>query len=70
MLDRPEGKAALLAELDRATDEYEQQNVVNVLTRVDALGDISDDWVKRTKQNKKTNEYLKRLADRLAKERK
>ena len=70
ILGHPQGKTALIDELDRAKNENEEQNVVNTLTWIDALGDIPDAWVKRTKKNKKAGEYLKRLATRLASERK
>lgn len=70
ILDQPQGKKSLLEELDRAANEYEEQNVVNTLTRIDALNDISDAWVNRTRKDKKTGEYLQRLAKRLASERK
>lgn len=69
LLGRAEGKATLLAELERATNEYSQQNVINTLTRIDALNDIPDAWVKRILKDKNAGEYLKRLARRLEKER-
>jgi hypothetical protein len=63
-------KAALIKELDLAENAYEELNVVNALTSIDALGDIPHAWVQRTKKNKKAGEYLKRLAIRLSSERK
>ena len=69
VLGSPEGKVALIEELDRSNDEYSQLNLVNTLTRIDALKDIPDSWVKRIKKDKKAGEYLTRLAERLASER-
>jgi N-sulfoglucosamine sulfohydrolase len=69
LLGKPAGKTALLAELTRATGEEAQQNVVNVLTSIDALQDIPASWVTRTLNSKGAGEYLKRLAKRLRQER-
>lgn len=61
--------AALLQDLSQSDDEYAQQNVINVFTRLDALDEISDDWVKATLAKKKTGPYVKRMAEMLAEER-
>ncbi len=68
-LGRPEGKTALLGELECAKTEFEAQNVINTLTWIDALDEIPAEWVKRTNEDKQAGEYLKRLATRLAKDR-
>jgi hypothetical protein len=69
ILGNPAGKAALFSELEHTEDEYTQLNLVNTLTQIDALGDLPDSWVKRTLSDKKSSEYLKRLATRLKQER-
>jgi N-sulfoglucosamine sulfohydrolase len=69
VIGRPEGKTALLAELDHAKSDEALQTAVNALTRINALDDIPETWVERTLKDKNAGEYLKRLAMRLAKER-
>ncbi len=69
-LGNPQGKSVLLAELDKYGNEYDQGNAANALTQIGALDDISDRWVKRTARDQHASEYLKRLANRLASERK
>ncbi len=64
-----QGKAAIIAELDKATDVTAQQNTVNVLDFIGATHEISDRWVQRTLNNPKEGEYLQRLAKRLDRER-
>lgn len=68
-IGKPAGKMTLLAELTRATGEAAQQNVINVLTSIDALNEIPAAWVTRTLNDKSAGEYLQRLAKRLRKER-
>ncbi len=70
VMENPRGKAALLAELEKSGSEYDQQTVTNALTRIGAIDEIPDSWVKRTRRDKNAGAYLKRLAERLAKERK
>lgn len=69
-MDKPEGAyEVLLKELSAGENEYAQQNVVNVLTQLDATDKVSDEWIKETLGRKKGGSYLKRLAQQLAKER-
>ena len=67
---KKEGKAVVIAELDRTTESAALQNCVCVLTGMDALGEISDAWVRRILKDKQSGEYLQRLAERLRDERK
>jgi N-sulfoglucosamine sulfohydrolase len=67
---KDEGKAVVIAELDRTTESAALQNCACVLTTMDALGEISDAWVKRILKDDNSGEYLKRLAVRLKGERK
>jgi arylsulfatase A-like enzyme len=70
MIGKPEGKPALLAELDRPIDEKSLLNAINALTRIDALDDIPDAWFKRASADGKSGDYVKRLAADLSKARK
>jgi arylsulfatase A-like enzyme len=65
-----EAKAALLATLDQPLNQEETQYLLNALTSVNALETIPDAWVRKVRANKKANEYIKRIADRLHQERK
>ena len=70
LVGRPaEAKAALLATLDQPLNEEETQYLLNALTSVKALETIPDAWVDKIRANKKANEYIKRIADRLHQER-
>jgi arylsulfatase A-like enzyme len=64
-----EAKAALLAELDQPLNEYATQFVLNTLTAAGALEAIPDAWVEKIRADKKANEYLKRVANRLHQDR-
>ena len=64
-----EAKAALLATLDQPLNQEETQYLLNALTSVNALETIPDAWVRKVRANKKANEYIKRIADRLHQER-
>ena len=44
---REQAVAAIIAELDRTTDDYVSLNAVNALTHIDALSTIPDAWVTR-----------------------
>lgn len=59
----------LLSELHDSKNEYAQQNVINIYTQLDALEKIPDSWVKSSR-GRNAGKYIKRLADKLAKERK
>ncbi len=69
-LGNPSGKAALLSELESVKEVNAERNLVNTLMRLNVLNDIPDTWVKRTLNDKKASEYLKRLATRVNQERK
>lgn len=60
-----EAKAALLATLDQPLNEEATQFALNTLTAVGSLDAIPDTWVAKVRANKKANEYLKRIANRL-----
>jgi N-sulfoglucosamine sulfohydrolase len=62
--------AALMAELNEHNNEYAQQNAINAITQINALPHIPNSWIKATQRNKNAGNYLGRLADKLAKERK
>ena len=62
--------AALMAELNEHNNEYAQQNAINAITQINALPHIPNSWIKATQRNKNAGNYLKRLAAKLAKERK
>jgi N-sulfoglucosamine sulfohydrolase len=64
-----QGKAALLAELEGKEQDDAELYAINALTRINALDIIPDTWVQRTLKNKNRSEYLKRLAEQLAKKR-
>jgi hypothetical protein len=64
-----EAKASLLATLDQPLNQEATQFALNALTSIDALDDIPDAWVTKVRSNKKANEYIKRIADRLHQER-
>jgi thioredoxin-like negative regulator of GroEL len=64
-----EAKTALLASLDQSLNQEETQYLLNALTSVNALESIPDAWVRKVRANKKANEYIKRIADRLHQER-
>jgi arylsulfatase A-like enzyme len=67
---RPDvARKVMLETLDQPLGEYEAQFALNTLTAINALGAIPDTWVARTRADKKANEYLKRIADRLHQER-
>ena len=62
----------LLTELSDNSNEYAQQNVINIYTQLDQLAKIPDAWVKETSGEAKkgvSGSYVKRLANRLAAER-
>lgn len=61
--------ATLLRDLSESEEEYVQQNVINAFTRLDALDEISDEWVKHTLGRKRVGPYIKRMAEMLAEER-
>jgi N-sulfoglucosamine sulfohydrolase len=61
-----QGKAALLAELEKRNNDEAELYAVNALTKINALDSIPDAWVKRTLEEKKKSEYLKRLAEQTA----
>jgi N-sulfoglucosamine sulfohydrolase len=63
------GKSALLAEMERPSNEYAQQLVINTLGQIDALDEIPDAWIERILQNPKAGKYLIRLAKILKKQR-
>ena len=63
------GKSALLAELAGPESDEAELYAVAALTRINAVDAIPDTWVKRTLENKKKSEYLRRLAGQLADER-
>ncbi|WP_309718536.1 sulfatase-like hydrolase/transferase [Armatimonas sp.] len=60
------GKAVLLAELDKPTNEYAQQLLVNTIGRLSLEEAIPALWVERILKDDSANEYLKRLATRLS----
>lgn len=64
-----QGKAALLAELEGQEHDDAELYAINSLSKINALSEIPDTWVKRTLKNKKKSEYLTRLAKQLAEER-
>jgi N-sulfoglucosamine sulfohydrolase len=64
-----EAKAALLATLDQPLNQEATQYALNALTTVGALEAIPDAWVEKVRSNKKANEYLLRIANRLHQER-
>ena len=68
-LGKPDGAFELLfQELSDDSNEYAQQNVVNIYTQLDALEKIPNSWIKKSR-GKDSGKYIKRLADKLAKER-
>lgn len=70
LVGRPaEAKAALLATLDQPLNQEATQFALNTLTAVGSLDAIPDTWVAKVRANKKANEYLKRVANRLHQER-
>ncbi|GHC46144.1 sulfatase [Roseibacillus persicicus] len=70
VMDKPaEAYELLLTELNKEGNEYAQQNVVNVLTQLDAHDRIPDEWVIKFSKKKKAGAYVKRLAEMLAEER-
>ena len=60
------GKAVLVAELDKPSNEYAQQLLVNTITRLNLDEAIPASWVERILKDDNANEYLKRLASRLS----
>ncbi len=60
------GKAVLVAELDKPSNEYAQQLLVNTITRLNLDEAIPASWVERILKDDNANEYLKRLANRLS----
>jgi arylsulfatase A-like enzyme len=67
---KEKGKAAIVAELQRKSNEYSQLNVINSLIQLDLLDSISDTWVKSTLKDKKAGKYVIRLAERIKQQRK
>ncbi|MGJ8725112.1 MAG: sulfatase-like hydrolase/transferase [Roseibacillus sp.] len=72
-LGHPEGAFdLLLKELSDGSNEYAQQNVVNIYTQLDKLDRIPDEWVKKISgpaPKGYSGAYVKRLANKLAEER-
>ena len=64
-----EAKASLLATLDQPINQEASQFALNTLTAIGALHAIPDAWVDKIRADKKANEYLKRIANRLHQER-
>lgn len=64
-----DAKAALLATLDQPLNQEATQFALNTLTNIGALDAIPDAWVEKARSNKKANEYILRIADRLHQER-
>ncbi len=64
------GRAGLLAELEGKHHDEAELHAVGALRRIHALDSIPDSWIKRTLNDRTKSEYLKRLADQLASERK
>jgi len=59
----------LMEVLSSSTGEYAQQNVVNIFTRLNALDRIPTEWIREVLKNKKSGDYITRLAQRLAEDR-
>ncbi len=67
---KDQATTSLIAELNLKNKEYSLQNAIIALTQIDALAQIPDSWIKAAMKNKKSGKYVKRLAEKLAKERK
>jgi hypothetical protein len=61
---------ALIAELSNESNEYAHLYGINVIISCDLKDKISDEWISKTLKNKKTSNYVKRLAQELKKKRK
>ena len=62
-------RSALLKELSKGGNEYNQQNAINALRAIHALDDIPQSWVDKTSENPKAGKYVIRLAEELKKAR-
>lgn len=70
LIGRPaEACAALLRELERPLNPDATRFALSVLDSTGTLHAIPDDWIKKVRSNKKTDEYVRRVADRLHAER-
>ena len=59
------GRVALIDELNKGGNEYNQQNVINALRSIGALDEISQNWVDKTLADPKAGKYVERLAAQL-----
>ncbi len=66
---REEALPVLLKELADYSNQYAQQNVVNILKQIKLTSEVSDAWVKDALKNPKANFPITRLAKQLAGER-
>jgi arylsulfatase A-like enzyme len=68
-LGSPLGKKTLIAELEKAVSDEALLNLMNTLKLVDAIGDIPDSWMRRTLNDPKAKDYVKRFVEQLDKAR-